>query len=83
MSVYSRSFPPEKSVYSVVLTTAVPFSPYSERSKCSVSILLIFFYPTACVSIHVVVSHDMNGRAMPFSPLPMSNSSPLGLIRQG
>lgn len=41
------------------------------------------FYPTACVSTHAVVLCGMNGRQMPLSPAPTSNSVPLGLIRRG
>ena len=41
------------------------------------------FYPAACISTHAVVLCDINGRQRPFSPAPISSSSPLGLIRSG
>ena len=41
------------------------------------------FYPTDCVSTHASVLCDMNGRQVPLSPVPISSSVPLGLIRRG
>ena len=54
---------------------------FSARRRATGS--LPAFYPAACISTHAVVLCDINGRQRPFSPAPISSSSPLGLIRSG